>query len=198
MDAKDNTEKWLQFLDPENLKSNLMFSSLFIASFESFKDYVVEEVKFFYNTGFMDGQYTFDQKYEAEVKSKDKSIVKATLLWLVDDMEAIDNADIQIFESLREYRNKLSHELMNLLFEGLSEELPTKLFQLIDLRIKIEKWWVLNIEIPTNPDFDANTEITEENITTSSQMFNRLLLDMLLGDEKTSTYYKNEFIKKHP
>lgn len=196
MNAKDNSDTWIQFLDPENLKNNLMVSSLFIATFESFKDYVVEEVEFFFHIGYRDGQDIFDPKYKTEVKSKDKSILKATLLWLVDEMGAINNEDLQIFEDLREYRNKLSHELMSLLFEGLSEELPTKLLQLINLRIKIEKWWVLNIEIPTNPDFDSNSEIKEEDITTSSQMFNRIILDMLFGDEKTSSYYKNEFIKK--
>jgi len=45
---------------------------------------------------------------------------------------------------------------MDLLFEGLPEELPEKFLQLIILRVKIEKWWVFNIEIPTHPDFDVN------------------------------------------
>lgn len=53
---------------------------------------------------------------------------------------------------------------MDLLFEGLPEELPEKFLQLIILRVKIEKWWVFNIEIPTNPDFDAQEEISEENM----------------------------------
>jgi hypothetical protein len=195
MDNDDNIDNWIKFLDPENLKGNLMFSSLYIATFEAFKDYVIEEVKFFFNTGFRDGQYTFNPKYNTHVVSKDKSIVKATLLWL-KDMEAIDAKDIETYDVLRQYRNKLSHELMTLLFEGLPEELPEKFAQLIQLRVKVEKWWILNIEMPTNPDFDSDKKINEDDIVTSSQMFNKLFMDMLSGEEETASYYKNEFKKK--
>ncbi len=190
-----NIEKWLKFLDPENLKGNLMFSSLFIASFESFKDYVVDEVKFFFNDGYRDGQFTFSEEYNTKVKSLDKSLLKASLLWL-KDLEAIDEKDIETYNDLRQYRNKLSHELMSLLFEGLPQELPEKFTQLISLRVKIEKWWVLNIEVPTNPDFDSTTIIKDEDVITSSQIFNQLIFDMLSGDEKRASYYQNEFKKK--
>jgi hypothetical protein len=191
-DNQENIDKWLKFLDSENLKGNLMFSSLFIASFEAFKDYVVEEVKFFFNSGFSDGEFTFSEDYNTKVKALDKSLLKATLLWL-KDLDAIDDNDIQTYNELRQYRNKLSHELMTLLFEGLPKELPEKFAQLITLRVKIEKWWIMNIEIPTNPDFDATTEVKEEDIMTSSQMFNQLIFDMLSGDEKRASYYQNEF-----
>jgi hypothetical protein len=193
-DSQEYRDKWLKFLDPENLKGNLMFSSLFIASFEAFKDYVVDEVKFFYNNGFTDGEFTFSEDYNTKVKALDKSILKATLLWL-KDLEAIDDNDIQTYDELRQYRNKLSHELMSLLFDGLPEELPEKFVQLIALRVKIEKWWIMNIDIPTNPDFDADIEVKDEDIVTSSQMFNQLILDMLSGDEKTANSYRNEFKK---
>jgi hypothetical protein len=192
---KGNIDKWLKFLDPENLKGNLMFSSLYIASFEAFKDYVVDTVKFFFNTGFADGEYTFSEKYNTKVKTKDKSILKATLLWL-KELDAINDTDIENYDILMQYRNKLSHELMTLLFKGLPEELPEKFSQLIQLRIKIEKWWIMNIEIPTNPDFDSSPEIKEEDIMTSSQIFNQLVFDMLSGDEKKASYYQNEFKKR--
>lgn len=188
-------DKWLKFLDPQNLKENLIFSSLYIASFEAFKDYVVENVKFFFNNGFSDGKFTFSNEYRTDVQSLDKSLLKASLIWL-KNMNAIDNIDIDIYDDLRQYRNKLSHELMNLLFEGLSEELPAKIAHLIALRVKIEKWWILNIDIPTNPDYDSSPEIKEEDITTGSQMFNQIIFDMLSGDEKRASYYQNEFKKR--
>jgi hypothetical protein len=188
----DNLDKWIKFLEPENLKGNLMFSSLYIASFEAFKDYVLDEVKFFFHVGFTKGQDIFDPKYESSVKSKAKSPVKETLIWL-KEMEGIDEKDIVLYEELRKYRNKLSHELMTLLFNGLPVEFPEKFSQLIQLRIKIEKWWILNIEIPTNPDFYSTQKIREEDIVTSSQIFNQLIFDMLSGDEKKASYYQNEF-----
>lgn len=102
MQKEENIEKWIKFLDPENLKGNLMFTSLYIAAFESFKDYVVDEVKFFFHNGFKDGQDIFDPKYETHVKAKDKSVVKASLLWLLE-MEAIDENDIVLFDDLGQY-----------------------------------------------------------------------------------------------
>lgn len=195
MNEKDNIDKWLKFLDPENLKGNLMFSSLYIASFEAFKDYVVDEVKFFFNDGLQNGEFTFSKRY-TEVKALDKSLLRASLLWL-KNLEAIDEKDIDAYDELRHYRNKLSHELMTLLFEGLPNELPEKFAQLIALRVKIEKWWFLNIEIPTNPDFDSNTEVKGEEIMTFSQIFNQLIFDMLSGDEKRASYYHNEFKKRY-
>lgn len=190
----NNTEKWLRFLEPENLKDNLIFSSLYIATYESFIDYIVEEVKFFFNIGFSDGKYIFSKSYNSDVLSKDKSLAKATLLWL-KEMGAIEDEDIVTFNKLRKYRNKLAHELMSLLFEGLPKELPEKFIDLIKLRTKIEKWWILNIEIPTNPDFNAHSDISEKDIVTSSQVFNQIILDMLSGDEKKASYYINEMKK---
>ncbi len=192
MNANDNIDKWLDFLDPENFKGNLMISSLFIASFESFKDYVVEEVRFFFNTGFENGEYTFDPTYNTKIIAKDRSPIKASLLWL-EEMGAISSQDIGEYDNFRQFRNKLSHELMDLLFEGLPEKLPNMFVKLIDLRIKIEEWWILNIEIPANPDFDSEEDINEEGITTSTQIFYRLFKDMLSGDEKKASYYQNEF-----
>lgn len=190
---KENTDKWLKFLDPDNLKDKLIFSALYIATFESFKDYIVDEVKFFFNSGFTNGEFTFSERYKTEVLSKDKSIIKAIFLFL-KDFGIIDENDIDIFNELRKYRNKLSHELMDLLFEGLPEELPEKFIQLIKLRVKIEKWWILNIEIPTS--LDPNNDILEKDIYTSSQIFNQIILDMLSGDEKRANFYMNELKKK--
>ncbi|MBI2281861.1 MAG: hypothetical protein HYU68_14395 [Bacteroidetes bacterium] len=110
----DNTDKWIKFLDPENLKGNLMSSSLYIASFELFKDYVVETVRSFFCFGYKDGQDIIGPEYLSSVQSKDKSTLKATLLWL-KEMEAIDESDIELLEELRKYRNKLSHKLMDCL-----------------------------------------------------------------------------------
>lgn len=70
---KENTDKWLKFLDSDNLKDKLIFPALYIATFESFKDYIVDEVKFFFNSSFRNGEFTFSERYKTEVLSKDKS-----------------------------------------------------------------------------------------------------------------------------
>lgn len=192
MENNKHTEKWLKFLEPENLKNNLIFVSLYVATFESFKDYVIDEVKMFYQVGYQNGQELFDPDYDNLVKSKDKKhIDNASLLWFVE-MEAINMEDFESYKILRQYRNKLSHELMSLLFDGLPEELPKMFLILIQLRVKIEKWWILNLDIPTNSEHD-HKEINESDIITSSQIFNQIIFDMLSGDEKKANFYKNQF-----
>lgn len=184
------------YLNPEKLKNKLIISSLFIASFESLKDYIVEELKFFYNIGFSGDKYILSKEYTKDVLEKDKSVLKASLLWFKDN-GALSDEDLMIFDRLRAYRNKLSHELMRLLFDDLLDNISEDFNKLLEIRIKIEKWWILNIEIPTNPDFDNREEITEDDITTPSQMIYKLILDMLSEDYDTAHFYINEMRKRN-
>jgi len=186
--------KWIDFLDPNKLKENLISISFFVASYESFKDYITEKVKFFFCSGFDEDGYIFSKNYEIEVLNKDKNKLNASLLWL-KEIGAINKSDYEKFHEVRKYRNKITHEMMNVLFEGLNENFSDYLSKLLDLRIKIEKWWILNIEIPTNPDFDATNKISEDDIVTSSQILNQIMLDIISGDEKTANFYKEEFLK---
>ncbi|MCZ4695529.1 hypothetical protein [Ancylomarina euxinus] len=190
---EDNFDKWINFLDPQNFKKNLTSISIYIAFFETFKDYVVDEVKSFYNTGFAQNEDKFCLGYKKNVLVKDKNVLNASLIWL-QEMNAICEQDIAKFHQLRKFRNKLTHEMMGLLFEGV-DELPQQFKDLITLKIKIEKWWIMNVEIPSNPKFDGRDDIKEDDIGTSSEMLNRLITDILSDDEKTANYYKDEFIK---
>lgn len=189
---EEKYKKWLEFLNPDSLKERLISISVFVATFESFNDFVVEQVKFFFNTGFDENGYTFSSDYEVKVLSKDKNQVNASLKWL-KEIGAIQENDIIVFHEIRKKRNKLVHEMMNLITEGLEEDMPELFVQMIDLKIKIEKWWIINIEIPTSGQ--ASSEINEDDIMTSSQMFNRLILDMISGDEKKANFYREEFVK---
>jgi hypothetical protein len=190
----DNFDRWIDFLDPENLKGHLISSALYIAVYESFTDYVIDEVKFFFNTGFNENGFTFSDSYEKSVLTKDKRIINASLLWL-KEITAISESDIETFNEIRSFRNKLTHELMDLLFKGLPPDFPQKFADLIALRIKIERWWILNVEIPTNPDSENLKNIEEKDIITGSEMIYRIIMDMLTNDEKTANYYRNEFQK---
>lgn len=66
---------------------------------------------------------------------------------------------------------------------------------MLELLRKIEVWWVVNVELATNPDFDEK-EVDENEILAGTVMMLKILIDVALGDEKESTYYYNEFLKK--
>lgn len=188
---ESSKDKWIAFLDPKNLKGNLISCALLIAMYESSKENTISQVKSLFHIGFKDGVDLYSENYK-EVLAKDKSPFKATLLWLKEH-EAISEEDISSMDSIRKYRNQLAHEMMNLLFEGLDSDYLSHFELLLSIRIKIERWWILNIEIPTNPDYDGK-EITEDDITTSTQITYRLILDMLSDDEKTANYYREHLL----
>lgn len=189
---EEKYKKWLEFLNPDSLKERLISISVFVATFESFNHFVVEQVRFFFNTGFDESGYTFSPEYKVKVLSKDKNQVNASLKWL-KELGAIQESDIITFHEIRKKRNKLVHEMMDLITEGLEEDMPELFVHMIDLKIKIEKWWIINVELPTSGQ--DSDEINEDDIITSSQMFNRLILDMISGDEKKANFYRKEFMK---
>lgn len=71
--------------------------------------------------------------------------------------------------------------------------------QFIDLMAlfhKIDLWWIKNVELATNPDFDGQ-DIKDEDITPGSTLMIRLLMDVAMGDESASSYYIEEWRKQH-
>jgi hypothetical protein len=96
------------------------------------------------------------------VLSKNRSHVYASLEWL-KEMHAIDDADIAAFERVKKLRNELAHELTGILFQGLPADLAELLSEMISLLDKIERWWIVNVEIPINPDLNG-MEINESQV----------------------------------
>lgn len=153
---------WERFLSPESLRRNLIIASIFISAFEILKDSIVEHIRFFYVTGFDQSGYRIDPKYETEVVARNKSPVFASLSWLKNH-DAIDENDITAFEKVRDCRNDIVHELPHILAEGISSDRVALFSEMVRLLKKIETWWIVNVEIPTNPDYDGK-EIDEAEI----------------------------------
>ncbi|GAJ05894.1 unnamed protein product, partial [marine sediment metagenome] len=129
-----------------------------------------------------------------EVLSRNKSPLYASLAWL-KGMNVINDNDIETFNKIKDCRNELAHEIVNFVSKGPKND-PLPLFsKMVNLIHKIDKWWILNVEIPTNPDLGIK-EIDEEGITSGKIITLRLLLDIALGTEKESKFYYNEFIKR--
>ena len=191
----DIKTSWERFLNPETLRSNLIIASIFISAFEILKECILERPKEFYTTGFDENGLIVNAKYKKAVLSLNKSPVYASLSWL-KDLDAIEKEDIELFSSVKKCRNELAHELPNFITTGIKND-PTPHFStIISLISKIEKWWIANIEIPTNPDFDGS-EINKDEISPGRLITLRLLTDIALGSEAESKFYYDEFLKKN-
>jgi hypothetical protein len=189
-------QSWERFLNPETLRSNLIVASIFLAAHEILRQSIIERIRDFYTTGFDSSGFTVDPKYQAEVLSKNRSPVYASLAWLKES-HAIDEADIAAFDRIRQTRNEIAHEITQMLTRGIPDDYLLRFHEMVNLLAKIEKWWIVNVEIPTSPDFEGE-EIDEDGIMPGPVMTIRLLLDIALGSEEESKYYFDEFLKRQP
>ena len=76
----------------------------------------------------------------------------------------------------------------------LPEDLDKRFKELADLIYKIELWWVVNVEIATDPDL-CSQDIDEKGILPGRLIGLQMLCDIALGSEEQSKRYQEEFQK---
>lgn len=190
MSPQKAKEKWKNFLNPAILKPSLIIYSIFITVFEILKQQVVERIKYFYVDGFIGDKLIINENYNKEVLSRHKKTLYASLDWHLEK-GIISKEDIELFHELRKQRNKLAHEMTTVIFEGNNDSIIVNLERMINLLKKIELWWIVNVEIPTDPNI--NTDIDDmdiEHIIPVSIMIIQLLLEIALNEgEEAKKYY---------
>jgi hypothetical protein len=183
---------WEEFLNPEVTRPRLIAASIYIAGFEVLKDSIVGRIRSFFSIGFDESGDRIDPKYQSDVLARNASPVYASLAWL-KDMHAIDAGDVAAFDRVKACRNSLAHKLFSTLAsEGLPPDFDRCFNDMLALLRKIEVWWIANVEIPTNPDFDGR-EIEEDEIVPGPVMSIQLLLDIALGEHERSRFYYDQF-----
>lgn len=183
-------EKWEQMVNPEILRPRLVAAALFIAAYEALKDSIIERIKSFFIDGFKDGKRIIGEDYAKKVLSlhKDNKVLPASLAWL-EKMKAIDNDDRLAFDRVTECRNHLAHSLFKMVAgEQPEPDLAVRFSELQALLRKVEVWWIVNVELPTDPDFD-DKEVIENEILPGPVMALQILLDVALGtDDQAKSY----------
>jgi len=186
-------ESWERFLNPESLRGNLILASLYIATFEILKNSIIGRIKDFYSAGFDENGKIIDHRYESEVLTKNRSLVYASLMWLKDS-NVINDEDIALFNRVKEFRNAVAHEIARMLSEGLPSEFPERFSEMGHLLNKIEIWWIINVEITTDPNlFDQGIE--ESEIIPGPIASLKMMINIALGSEDEAKAYYDEFIK---
>ncbi len=182
------TNQWEQLLTPAVLKERLISTSLYVTAFELLKESIVGRIRSFYTVGFDAGGDIVDEKYQISVLSRKKSPLYASLDWLIEN-GVIDKSDFESFERIKDTRNLLAHELPSLILGGADIKHIERFQEVITLLRKIEVWWVVNLEIPINPDFDQE-EIDEEGIVPGALLIIQIMLDVVSGNEAFATHYR--------
>ena len=150
MDNK--TYNYNKLFSPELTKSILMAAAIYLLTYELLKSSIIEEIKNFYLAGAGNKDSMMQRRYESDVLSLDKSIFIASCKWLLN-MEAITQEDIQTILSLRELRNTIAHQLPDFLIDDNANITVSELTKIYDILVKIDSWWIREVELPANPDF---------------------------------------------
>jgi uncharacterized protein YutE (UPF0331/DUF86 family) len=166
-------------LDENLVRRNLILASLLLSSFETLKSAIEDRILGFFSFGESyfdkDGNFRVKktdhfkaevlEKYANEVKGNDDyRLFSSCCLWLREN-EVITDDDRETISQIRRQRNLIAHELVRILFEDHTELNASLIRVTISLVEKIELWWVLNVEVPSDEQYDG-VEVKPEDVET--------------------------------
>lgn len=189
----NTADQWERFLDPDVVRPSLFLATMFITTFEILKDSIVDDIRGFYTNGFDEHGPTVEPEYQSKVLSKNKSPLYASLQWLREN-DAIDDEDLATFEQLKKTRNLLAHQLFAVVTGQVESAHEAQFDALVALLRKIGVWWVVNVEIPTNPGFDGQ-EIDEEGIVPGAVLSLQMLIQVASGNTELLEHWRKERVK---
>lgn len=108
------------------------------------------------------------------------------MLWF-KEMGAINEDDVATADEIRRHRNELAHEIPKFL-TSVKSNLDVSLFdKILALMSKIDRWWIREIELDCNPDFDHldHNSIPDEEITSGNMILIQIILAGVFGDLET-------------
>ncbi len=174
------TEEWSNILAPEKLKSNLEFAALYIALYEKLEDTIITRVRdFFTLLESDDSEYIkhvldlYDAKKCPRINKDCRSLI-SSLIWLVDS-KAITDEDIQLLSKLKSMKNQFTHDMFLIIVQGLPEGVEALFAQMIDLFNRIERWWIIEFEIPISGNID---DIDFDNIMSGNMLILHAILNI--------------------
>jgi hypothetical protein len=197
-DTKKARESWLKFLNPESLRSNLLSASLYLAAYEILRSSLIDQIRSFFMVGWSaESGEAIDPRYQTEVLSRAKSPLRASASWL-QQHGVIDEHDITKLNTVREHRNSIAHDLPKFV-SSIDAHVDLALFQSIcELVTKVDRWWITEVEIPTNPDYD-DREIDYDGIQSGNMIFLRVLVEVATGKPEEAEFLLSEVSRAfHP
>ena len=186
-------DRWEKVLDPEVVQPSLFKAMMFITSFEILKDSIIDRIRDFYTNGWDETGAIVGSQYQSEVGSRSKSALYASLDWLREH-EVIDESDLQAFEQIKKTRNQLAHKLFAVVTGQVESDHTNQFEVLVGLLRKIEVWWVANLEIPTNPDYDGK-DIDETGIVPGAVLSLQMLIEVASGNTDLLEHWRSA--RKH-
>lgn len=185
---REVVEGWAKFLNPLTLRSNLLTASIFLSAWESLTQSIVDQLQGFYCTGFDPNGLTYSDSYRENVLSRHKEKLTASLLWF-QESGAIDQADIELVDRIRIHRNEIAHELWKFMATAKHNVDIQLIVGMCGLVAKIDRWWIRNIELDVNPDFDDldKSAIPDDQIQSGRMIFLEMMIRVAAAEDDASS-----------
>lgn len=186
-------QQWKNFFDRDILRDSVNIIALYITMYELLEDTLISRPKDFFTV--LEYDERAKKQYEEHVLSlydksaclgiatKNKELI-ASLLWF-KKMDAIDDDDIQVFTNLRTTRNEVTHQMLHAIAEG-GERYLIQLMELYKIFCKIERWWILEMEIPLGDEIPPDKEIKEEDVMSGNMIILNVMIDILANDSNAN------------
>lgn len=175
-----------KILSPEIKKKNLILASLISTAFELMKYVLIKKtylqfgilefdsdfkpVKVKNSKGLSEEFVNWLQEIKEKLpKEERRDELKVILHWFKDNRVFTDK-DIENVIRIRDYRNKITHELINFLFDSAYEVNIKYLYEVKEIIEKADLWWIKEFEIPGDPQWD-NIKVDDKDIKPGSLFF---------------------------
>lgn len=179
-------QQWMNVLDPVRLKPNLELISLYITLYEMLEDAIIQKPRDFYTlideideAGYKAHVLDLYDPEKCPLIRRSSKVLISSLLWW-NSLEAISEEDTEVFSHCKKRRNALTHEMLKIIAGGLDEGFYEDFNRMYDLFCKIERWWILEYELPLNPDFDnCDKEIDEDGVMSGNMIVLSAMMDIV-------------------
>jgi hypothetical protein len=186
-------KEWEAFLNPEVVRTKLISAGLFLVAHEMLLDSVKRRPLGFFANRWTSGGPDPSQEYTKEVLDRDpkgkRDAFRGSVAWLrmMDALSADDEANIR---TVKDARNKIAHEMTHMLGAAVMPDFAEHFALLMRLVDKIETWWIINVDISTDPDFDDQNIVEKEVISGPSWMMHILAEVALSKDDEAWQFYR--------
>lgn len=177
------------------MRGTLISAGLFLVAYEVLRSSIIDHpLEFFATTWTAKGPKP-SEKYNREVRALDpkgkNDPLRGSLAWLVK-AGALSSDDLNAFEQITNARNSAAHELSSLLAGRKPHDYLALYPMLVLLIEKVERWWIINVEVPTDPDW-ATQNINEKDVIPGPVLMMQILSDVAAGDSDQAWQWLEAF-----
>ena len=184
----DYIQQWKNILDTDVLRDNINLIAMFIMVYELLEDIIISKPQDFYTLIEFDEEAQrnykkyvlslYDKNACPKINTKNQALI-ASLIWF-KTAGAINDNDINIFAEARTLRNEVTHEMISTITVG-TEKIVDQFALMYGLFCKIEKWWILEHEVPISGQFKPE-DIDEDGVMSGNMILLEIIIDILVNN----------------